>query len=178
MNTLMEISPSQKIAASVSFSDNAWYTNDQMIFQINPGLSVYRKGRAKGIAIGGNTGTLLLLAGTEFWPNLSGKILFLEEDESENPKTVERLFTHLRQIGAFRKLAGLVVGRFPSVVGFKANDSFEMILDDALVGYDFPVITGADFGHTDPLFTIPIGINCEIDTDPVRIEFLEPAVTK
>jgi muramoyltetrapeptide carboxypeptidase len=49
-------------------------------------------------------------------------------------------------------------------------------LDDALKGYRFPVITGVDFGHTDPLITIPLGIRCRISTSKPEIVFLEDAV--
>lgn len=82
-------------------------------------------------------------------------------------------------MGEFEKNSGLVVGRFPSSVGFKKSDSLEMILADAVKGYDFPVITDVDFGHTEPMITLPIGIRCRMDTNgsagPV-IQFLESAV--
>ena len=73
------------------------------------------------------------------------------------------MFTQLRHMGVYDQIAGMVIGRFSRQVGFKEGDTLEMILDDALKGYRFPVITGVDFGHTDPLITIPLGIRCRID---------------
>lgn len=171
---------SLRIGFSESFSDNPWYLepDKKMIFKPNPGPKIFRHGKAFGIAIGGNVGTMLLLAGTKYWPDLNGKILFFEDDEAESPETIDRMFTQLRQMGAFEKLAGLVVGRFPSSVGFQENDSLEMILDDAVRGYQIPVITGVDFGHTDPLITIPIGIRCQVNTENLNIEFTESAVAE
>lgn len=164
-----------KIGYSESFSDNPWYLEPEkkMIFKPNPGVKVFRSGQASGMAIGGNIGTMLLLAGTKYWPDLKGKILFAEDDEAENPKTIDRFFTQLRQIGVFEQISGLIVGRFPSVVGFTESDSFEMILNDALQGYHFPVMTGVDFGHTQPLITIPIGIQTSMNTENLEIKFLE-----
>ncbi len=167
-----------RLTASREYSDNPWYMEPekQMRFESNPGWKIYRKGKAEGAIIGGNLGTMLLLAGTKYWPNLRGKILFVEDDEAESSKTMDRLFTQLRQMGAYDLITGMVVGRFHRNVKFNESDSMEMILDESLNGYKFPVITGVDFGHTDPLITFPIGIKCRMDTKKPEIVFLERAV--
>jgi muramoyltetrapeptide carboxypeptidase len=167
------------ITRSGTFSDNKWWedTNHMMHFDTTPEWKVFRKGAAQGRILAGNTGTLLLLAGTRFWPDFENCILFLEEDEIETTRTIDRMFTQLRHIGVFEKILGLVIGRFSREVNFTNDDSLEMILEDALKGYQFPVITGVDFGHTDPLITIPNGIRCEIDTTNRKIVFLEKAVS-
>ncbi|OFZ22862.1 MAG: hypothetical protein A2X94_17560 [Bdellovibrionales bacterium GWB1_55_8] len=167
-----------KISASTSYTDNKWYMEPakKMAFQPNPGWKVFRSGKAEGQIIGGNLGTLLLLAGTEFWPDFKGKILFAEDDEAESPKTMDRMFTQLRQMGVYEQIKGLVIGRFPGSVEFTENDSLEMILRDALKGYKFPVITNVDFGHTDPLITIPLGVKCRMNTSKNEIAYLETAV--
>lgn len=51
-----------------------------------------------------------------------------------------------------------------------------MILEDALNGYNLPVLYDVDFGHTDPLMTIPIGIRCRLDAGKKQITYLENAV--
>ncbi len=53
-----------------------------------------------------------------------------------------------------------------------------MIVDEAVKGYDFPIVSEVDFAHTDPLITIPIGVRCRIDTKNKEIRFLERAVKK
>lgn len=166
------------VPVSKEYSDNLWFLEPdlKMHFEPNPGWKVYRKGQATGAIVGGSLGTMLLLAGTEYWPKLRGKILFIEDDESESSKTMDRLFTQLRQMGVYEQIVGIVVGRFHRNVKFTKDDSLEMILDDALRGYKFPVITGVDFGHTDPLITFPIGIKCQMSTSKLKIEFLESAV--
>lgn len=149
---------------SAKFSDNQWWVNDEMVFSTNPGLKVFSHGKAKGEIVGGNMGTLLLLAGTPYFPKMKGKILFVEDDEAENSKTLDRFFTQLRQMGVFKQIKGMVVGRFPSSVGFSEKDNLEMILKDAMNGIKIPVMTEFDMGHTDPLHTVPIGATVEIDT--------------
>ena len=51
----------------------------------------------------------------------------------------------------------------PSTIDTKTNKP---------LGTNFPVITGIDYGHTDPLITIPIGSNCELNTLEKKIKFL------
>ena len=34
--------------------------------------------------------------------------------------------------------------------------------------YNFPILIGADFGHTDPVLTIPVGTNSVIDSKKKR----------
>lgn len=167
-----------KIGVSSRYSDNPWYDekDGQMRWVPNAGWKVFRRGRAEGPLMGGNMGTMLLLSGTDYWPKLKGKILFVEEDEAESPKTVDRMFTQLRQIGVFDQIAGLIVGRFSSMNKFSATDTLEMILEESLRGYKFPVITDVDYGHTDPLVTFPLGIRCRVDADRKEITLLEAAV--
>lgn len=162
---------------SKEFSDNQWWTEDKMEFSPNPGLQCYKKGKAEGRIVGGNIGTLLLLAGTPYWPSMKGKILFVEDDEAENSKTLDRYFTQLRQIGVYDQISGMVVGRFPRCIGLNEKDSLKMILDNVLKGYKFPVITEFDMGHTDPLMTIPLGAKVSIDGNKKKISLLE-VVTK
>lgn len=167
------------IKASEKWAEDQWWEKEGLgprEWKENPGWKALGEGVVEGKAIGGNAGTLLLLAGTEYWPDMEGKILFVEEDDLESTQTIDRLLTHLRHIGVYDKIKGLVIGRFPSKVGFNEKDSLKMIVDEALKGYDFPIVSEVDFAHTDPLITIPIGVKCRIDTKNKEITFLEKAV--
>jgi muramoyltetrapeptide carboxypeptidase LdcA involved in peptidoglycan recycling len=42
---------------------------------------------------------------------------------------------------------------------------------------ELPIITGMDFGHTDPMFVLPYGVLAEIDCEQQRFSILESAVT-
>lgn len=160
------------------FSDNPWYERDdnKMLEQPAPGWTCYREGEASGPIVGGNLGTLLLLAGTPYWPDMQGRILFVEEDEVESSATLDRMFTRARQMGVFDQISGMVIGRMASSVELSEDDSLEMILDDALRGYDFPVMVDVDFGHTDPLLTFPLGVKCRVDAGQGTLELIEPWV--
>lgn len=144
----------------------------------NPGPRTLRPGRAEGPILAGNAGTLLLLAGTPYWPDVDGVILCLEEDEEESPATVDRMLTQLRHMGVFARVAGLVLGRFHPRVGFSPEDPLEEVVLRATRGYDFPIAVDFDFGHTDPMCCLPLGVRARLEAAPdrPRLTLLEAAV--
>lgn len=42
---------------------------------------------------------------------------------------------------------------------------------------EIPIVTGLDFGHTDPMWTLPQGVPVRVDPSSERITFLEHGVT-
>ncbi|PZN10566.1 MAG: LD-carboxypeptidase [Bacillota bacterium] len=144
----------------------------------NPGPRTLSPGVAEGPILAGNAGTLLLLAGTPYWPDVDGVILCLEEDELESPATVDRMLTQLRHMGVFGRIAGLILGRFHPQVGFSPKDPLEEIVLRATRGYDIPIAIDFDFGHTDPMFPLPLGVRARLEAAPdrPRLVLLEPAV--
>ena len=135
-------------------------------------------GRARGRLVGGNLTLFAALAGTPYFPDTTGAIVFLEE-ANEYIYRCDRMLTQLALAGAFEKAAGVVLGSFtdcdvsPSGYGrFSLNDVFEQ----HLVPLGKPAFAGAMIGHVSHKRTIPIGVRAEIDADAGTIELLEPAV--
>src|SRR5699024_1945995 len=73
----------------------------------NPGPTVLREGFMEGQILSGNMGTMLSLAGTPFFPDVEGKVLFLEDDDDESPGSIDRYLHHFRHLGIFEKIQGL-----------------------------------------------------------------------
>jgi muramoyltetrapeptide carboxypeptidase len=162
------------IEDSPTFADDLYFLNPAATHRIinkNFGRKIYNPGKASGKVIASNLQTLLTLAGTKYFPELDEKILFLEEDENANTAFIHRYFTHLSQCCDFKKLKGLCIGRFALSSGFKDTDSEEMIYNDVFKGLNIPIIYNLNFGHTDPLFTIPIGGSAQIDTENNILKF-------
>ncbi|MCP3738960.1 S66 family peptidase [Rossellomorea sp. BNER] len=145
----------------------------------NKGSKILNPGNAKGRILAANLSTILLLAGTEYFPDMDGCILCLEDDEGETPAFIDRYLTQLRQLGVYEKINGLVVGRFHEKVGF-TEGQLEEIIQRATREYDFPIIYDLDFGHTDPMFILPNGIEAEFKANQNGITFrlLESPVGK
>lgn len=156
-----------EIKDSEEFADDIYFLRKDSNHRIknkNSGRKVFRKGYAKGNIIASNLQTLLVLAGTKFFPDLKGKILFIEEAEEGNTKMIHRFLTHLSQLINLNTLAGICIGRFASQSGFSKEDSEERIYEEVFKDINIPIIYNLDFGHTDPLFTIPLGGEAVIDT--------------
>ncbi|MGN0465039.1 MAG: S66 peptidase family protein [Lachnospiraceae bacterium] len=67
--------------------------------------------KMEGIIVGGNIRCFLKLAGTEFFPDLQNKILFLEARGGQVPQMVTFL-SQLKMLGTFDKIKGILLGTF------------------------------------------------------------------
>lgn len=162
------------IEASPDYADDLYFLredSDHRIKKNNGGMKVFVDGNANGEIVAGNLQTILVLSGTEFLPELAGKILFIEEDETSTPAHVDRFLTQCKQLGWFNKISGLVFGRFTEQSSFSSEDSFEDILSSYFKDASFPVLYDVDFGHSDPLITIPNGGVAMINTEKNELIF-------
>ena len=148
----------------------------------NPyGVTVISDGLAEGELIGGNLTLAASLIGTEYDVEYSGKIVFLEEF-LEEPYRIDRMLTQMIQAGKFEDVEGIALGVFKMCESDKVNPSFQNsytlmeVLKDRLGNLGIPVIYGLSFGHVVDKFTIPIGIEAELNTDTQELKLLEPAV--
>ena len=70
---------------------------------------IIREGNTRGKTIGTNFGSMMYLVGTNYLPDVEDKILFLESLRS-SPNECQRRFAHLKQLGIFDKIKGIVIG--------------------------------------------------------------------
>ena len=97
-------------------------------------------------------------------------------DEEGNPKELRRLFRQLEQTGALDEINGLLIGRIPACSGIKDDLWVGSLIEDIIDGVDYPVVAGMDFGHTNPIATVPIGVETSISTEKELLTFLEPCI--
>lgn len=132
-------------------------------FQIN-GLSCLVTGKATGVSVGGTLSVLTGLIGTPYFPDMSGKILILEEVHEE-PYRVDRMLAQLRLAGVFDQIAGVVLGDFSSCIAKDpADGTIEEVLRDYFQNLTVPVATGLPYGHNMDHILIPIGQELTLDT--------------
>lgn len=169
-----------EIRASPTFIDDPFFwkhPEEPVKEKQNPGWGIVNGGEAEGRLIGGHFGTLLCLAGTKYWPDLKDHILFIECDEEDiGAVNLIRQLRQLKHLGALDEISALVVGRIPEVLGLKGDMSIESIVGDAMKGLDIPVVTQFDFGHTNPIATIPVGVRGRISADKKALTLLEAGV--
>ena len=156
------------LTPSLEWSSDAWYLPNAPRTFYPTEWKVYNPGQASGIAIGGNISTLNLLTGTEFAPRPDKYVLFLEEAEDDDNLIIARHLTALLQ--AYPNPQAVVFGRFPKETKL-TEEILLTILDKHPILKKVPVLYDLDFAHTQPLFTITIGGQVEIDTKTFSITF-------
>jgi len=135
-------------------------------------------GKVSGKLIGGCMEVIEMIKGTEIWhpEHFKDSILFFEISE-ENP-TPEFVLYWMRNYGAcgiLKDVKAILFGRPKN----ENNEKYEQSILKALTEYgrtDMPVITNMDFGHTDPIMVLPIGVNAEIDCNNKTFTITESAV--
>jgi len=142
-----------------------------------PRIVAMHGGAAEGPLVGGNLTLLLALAGTPYFPDLDGALLFLE-DVGEDLYRVDRLLAQLRLMGELDKLAGVIVGQFTDMR--KGTGDGALGFDEVLFTYfgplEIPVAYGFPIGHVDDQWTLPIGVRARLDADAGEVELLDGAV--
>ncbi len=149
-----------EITPSENWSDDPWYENqEKRKFINNKGFLSINAGKAEGLIIGGNLCTLNLLQGTEFMPPLKNTILFLEDDEMAKDYSAvdfDRNLQSILHLPNFNEVRGLVIGRFQNTSKMTPEKIVKIIKAKNELN-TIPVIANADFGHTPPQITFPIG---------------------
>ena len=97
--------------------------------------------------MGGNLAVLTSLAGTPYFPDLRGALLFLE-DVNEYIYRIDRMLTTLALGGHLQQVAGIVLGGFTQCKPSEGS-----------------------YG------SLPLGVPAELDADAGTLRLLEPAVS-
>ncbi len=139
---------------------------------------ILRPGTAKGKLVGGNLSIFQYLPETlpnEFY---KGAILFLE-DCNEELSRIDRMLLHLRRTGVLKNISGLLLGEFTDMpesqrpFGFK----FEEVIEEVTQELQIPVIINLPFGHGKKLYSFPIGISAEINTEEYILRLNQAATS-
>lgn len=98
-----------------------------------------------GVVLGGNIRCLLKLAGTEYFPDMTDKILLLEAMSGDAPQIVTYL-NQLKQMGVFHKVKGILLGTFTRYEQNPVNPPIEELVMQ-YVPENLPVVKTNYVGH-------------------------------
>jgi len=152
---------------------------DDTIVPMEDRIRTITPGKARGRLLGGNLTVLTALVGTPYLPVWDGAILFLE-DTNEEIYRVDRMLTQLQLAGILARVGGVVFGKCTRCQpGDNSYGSLtlEEVLDDHLKPLGVPAWEGAMIGHVKKQWTVPVGLEVEIDAAAGTVRMLEPAVT-
>lgn len=139
------------------------------------------RGKVSGELLGGCMDVLEVIKDTSLWvqaKDWKGKILFLETSETKMPPNIFcKILRNYAASGILKNINGILLGRPDNNNYWKEYD--EMIVkvirqEEGLT--ELPIVTGMDFGHTCPTFTIPYGVKAELDMNNNTFAILENGV--
>ncbi len=164
-----------EIESSKEWSDDLWFINQEnREFIPNEGMYIINEGKAEGDIVGGNLCTLNLLQGTEYMPNIEGKVLFIEDDNMAGKiylMEFDRNLQSLIHTKEFKNIKAIVLGRNQKGCEMTKEKWIKLIKNKPELK-NIPVIAGADFGHTTPIFTFPIGGHAKLEAENGIIKLL------
>lgn len=141
-------------------------------------------GTATGHLLGGCAEVLEMTKDTGWWPDNAawqGAILFFETSEDAPPPTFIRYWMrNYAATGILNGLAGMLIARADP----KGDGGYQQAIEAAVLQVlaesgrsDMPVLAGLDFGHTQPMLTLPCGVQARIDCTTATLAVLESGVT-
>jgi len=115
---------------------------------------------ASGELLGGCLEVLEFLKDTDYWVTPAdwvNKIMFIETSEEKLlPDNFSFIMRNYAASGILANLKGLIVARpYDNLYWKEYDDILLQIISQEEGLTDLPIITGMDFGHTCPIFTIP-----------------------
>lgn len=114
------------------------------LFNIN--YEFLQGNKMSGVVVGGNIRCFLKLSGTPYMPNLENKILLLESCGGEAALMTTYL-TQLKQMGAFKKIKGIILGTFTKMEENKVKPKIEEIVLNIVNDKNLPIIKTNEIGH-------------------------------
>lgn len=149
-----------------------WHSpsKDSSNIELTSSPIVLRKGSCEGRSLVCSVAALCVLLGTPFEPCFDDRVLFLELSEDYDAKTLCRFLAQLDLSGVFSRVAGVVFAKFTS--DSKITEQIFRYLIETHIKKDIPIMIGMDFGHTDPIITLPnLAAVCLDTTLPAPIVF-------
>lgn len=132
------------------------------------------EGNTKGTLLGGNLCTFNLLQGTKYMPDLTDSVLFIEDDSESQPHHFDRDLQSIIHQPGFSGAKGIVFGRFQKESNMTIG-LLKQIVTSKKQLTNIPVIGNADFGHSDPKITFPVGgtVSLSVSGKEAKLTILE-----
>lgn len=115
----------------------------------------YQGENMEGIVVGGNIRCFLKLAGTEYFPDVTDKILLLEA-RSGNTAQIVTYFAQLEQLDVFKKVKGILFGTFTQMEREQQMPDVYSLLK-RYIKRELPVVKTEYIGHGEDSKAIQIG---------------------
>lgn len=141
--------------------ENTFLKKQNPLFDVN--WKFLQGTKIEGEIVGGNIRCFLKLAGTEYFPKVENKVLFIEGLGT----SIEGLITHLvqlKQLGVFDNISGLLIGTFTKIEKeFSVEEIFEIIQE--YIPSSLPVAKTQEVGHAKDSKALKLGEKIHIKNE-------------
>jgi muramoyltetrapeptide carboxypeptidase len=162
----------------VTYTNKKGLSDRNALTQVDFRTQTITPGKARGRLLGGNLTVMTAILGSPYVPDWENTILFTE-DVHEDFYRIDRMLTQLALAGVLGKIKGFVFGSCsecgPGDGNFGAL-TLEEIFADHIKPLGVPAWQGAMIGHSQPQWTLPLGVEVEIDADAGTLKLLEAPV--
>ena len=138
-----------------------------------PSNPLNRLGKMEGKIVGGNLSVLYGMIESDTFPELDGKILFIEEVD-EYIYHIDRMMHGLKRAGKLEQLKGLIVGGLTQIHdnSHPFGMTAEEVIAEAVAEYDYPVCFGFPAGHFDDNRPLFFGLKSRVEVTSEKSAFL------
>ena len=144
-----------KEVQQINFKNSLFSDNDDLF---NFSYKFIQGEKLEGVVVGGNIRCLLKLAGTKYMPDFTDKILFLESMGGE-AALMSAFLNQLKQMGAFEKIKGLILGTFTKMQENNISPSISELVLNIIDNPNLPIVKTEEIGHGTNSKAIVIGKN-------------------
>lgn len=162
----------------VAYTNKKGLSERNALTQVEFRTQTITPGKARGRLLGGNLTVLTAILGSPYLPDWDNTILFTE-DTHEDFYRIDRMLTQLELAGVLGKIKGFVFGACAECGPGDGNYgalTLEEIFADHIKPLGVPAWQGAMIGHSQPQWTLPEGVQVEIDADAGTMRLLEAPV--
>ena len=148
-------------------------TGKPLQFEI-PSNPLNRLDMMEGEIVGGNLSVLYGMIESDTFPELDGKILFIEEVD-EYIYHIDRMMHAMKRAGKLECLNGLIVGGLTQIHdnAHPFGMSAEEVIAEAVSEYNYPVCFGFPAGHFDDNRAVFFGLNSRLIVSEEKVVYLE-----
>jgi len=135
-------------------------------------VSLY-EGICEGAITGGNLSVIVSTLGTKYEIDTKNKILFIEEI-GEYTYKVDKMLNHMQMAGKFNDCKGIIFGEFTNCKkAFQNDEGILNILKEIAIKNKKPTICNLKSGHCMPMVTIPLNMNCYLNSYENKIKIIK-----
>ena len=137
-----------------------------------PSNTLNRMGLMEGEIIGGNLSVMYGMMGSNTFPEVDGKILFIEE-VGESMHNIDRQMRILQMNGVLDRCNGIVLGEFSDCGTEFTYENVEAMIRQIVEPYGIPMLCGFPGGHGDVNLPLVMGAPVTIDVrnDGATLQF-------